>query len=998
MKSAEEKEERIIKCIMNAERKMDNYRYMVLEHGNNLYKYNHALFENMKRFMDCSWEINLINGTVIMLYETIFPEMVGKAYDYDEVIELFARKILYYMDRERFVRMLSQERLRSLKGEEVFEVHIENKTRLPEIYRIVLTPVIEDGGEVNCIYLSAKNIEIDLNRARQIEEDKRAIYFAMGVNYPCIMHIDLTENSCDAYVNEEIELEIPVHGSYDNAFEMIRGHFSKECEQEYAQQFAEKFNRGELTRHFCQSNELVEAEIYRKSSLGEHWLSIKAMRVSEMKSDEMIIVLMMAVIDTQKENERLSNLALQKSNEHLKRTLSKEEQYRQAIISGALLVYNINVSQNAIEDEIFQTVGEKRVPILALFGLQAPCSFDEFSEAWCRKNVAVDDQEAFRNIYNRDYLMNAFERGEVEIIHEFRTKAGRGIPILMRQTILLVQDEETNNVIALCNAKDVTAQREQEHRAKVALEEALEGMKRANEAKSDFLSHMSHDIRTPLNAIIGMTSIAGLHLDDRDRVEDCLNKICTASNHLLALVNEVLDMSKIESGRVRLEEEAFDLSEFTDNLIDVFRESLCKKNQKLKLHVNQVEHEYVIGDSLRLQQVFMNLMSNSVKYTPEGGKISLTITEKPSRTPSVGHYEFILEDTGIGMSKEFLGKMFDPFTRAEDSRISKIQGTGLGMSIARSIVSMMGGHIYVESELNKGTKFTVSLFLKLQDKENNHKEFADQRVLRLNNESGRDWGISQILCDLGMENASVSTGKELLETLTKAHEEKKDYYAVILDTELPDTDRAQIISEVRNSLGTDAPFFILISDDWTDMEQEVKDAGVDGWVSTPLFKSKVAAVMKDVTGSRRKERKRTSPLAVMCRRDYSKYRVLLAEDNSLNAEIMQEILKLTGIQVDTVRDGREAVDRFSASEPGYYQLIFMDIQMPVMNGYEAVKAIRALERKDAADIPVVAMTANAFSEDVQEAKSAGMNDHIAKPIDPKRLAAVLEDYLREPGL
>ncbi len=974
---------------------IDNYRYMVVKHGNNLYKYNHALFENMKSFIDCSWEINLTEGTVIMLYESVFPDMVGKSCDYDGVIELYAREVVYYADRERFLRQLSRERLKTLKSEEILEVHFVGSGRLPEINRIILTPVTESDGNVNCVYLSAKNIELDLNRARQIEEDKNAIFFAMEANYPCILYVDLTSNICNAYIQEEIDLNIPIHGSYDNVFGVFREQLFDGCGQEACEEFAGKFSRRALTRHFLQTGDVVEMELFRRFPVGEHWLSIKAVKVSGNDSKKMMIVMTVSIIDIQKENERLSNLALQQSNEHLRRTLSKEEQYRQATLSGAILVYNINVSENLIEDEFFEIVDGKKIPMLAFMGMKAPCSFDEFSKAWRERNVATDDQEEFGRIYNRQYLLEAFARGEVEIMHEFLSKAGRGILIVFRQTILLIQDEETGNVIALCSVKDITVQREGERRARQALQEAYEAAKHANKAKSDFLSHMSHDMRTPLNAIIGMTAIAGMHLDERVQVENCLNKITTASEHLLALVNEVLDMSKIESGGLRLVEEKIDLSELVEHFLDMFRESINEKHHEFTMRLGQVEHEYVIGDSLRIQQVFTNLMSNAVKYTPEGGKIRLTITEKPSHTPSVGHYEFIFEDNGIGMTKEFIGKMFEPFTRAEDSRISKIQGTGLGMAITRTIVSMMGGNIRVESEPGKGSRFAVSIFLKLQNTDGiSYDDFKNLHVLVTGGTQESCDNICCVLGDMGMDSEGVCEWERASEYIAAAHEEGKDFVAVLADMQEAGTDIARWISELRARLGKDTPAVMMIVEDLNDPDLETKIWGADELIGRPLFKSKLAALFGKVVGRGRKSDRHVNPLEVMKRADYSGYRALLAEDNELNAEIIDTILKMTGLTVEMAHNGKEALDMFEASEPGYYHIVFMDIQMPVMNGYEATRAIRSLQREDAAKIPIMAMTANAFAEDVQEAKDAGMNEHIAKPIDPKHLAAVMKRWLK----
>ncbi len=424
----------------------------------------------------------------------------------------------------------------------------------------------------------------------------------------------------------------------------------------------------------------------------------------------------------------------------------------------------------------------------------------------------------------------------------------------------------TNVIYAI---RGVDAEKRKELDAKRALQEAYDVANRANAAKTDFLASMSHDIRTPMNAIIGMTTIAEANLDDKKRVEDCLAKITVSSKHLLGLINEVLDMNKIESGNLELVMEKINLAELVDNLVILSKPQIEEKNHKLSVVMKNVEHKNVIGDSMRLQQVFMNLMSNAVKYTPKGGEIKLIVSEKVTNNDRVGCYEFIFEDSGIGMSEDFLKKIFEPFTRANDSRVEKIEGTGLGMPITRNIVSMMNGDIKVESQVGKGSRFTVTIFLKRQ--------------------------------------------------------------------------------------------------------QSVGKAG-DG--------------LED-----EKERGFGDTIEDFARRSFRGKRVLLVEDNELNAEIALEILGMTDLEIEHVWDGKEALEKIENVEDGYYDIVFMDIQMPVMNGYEAARAIRALPRSYAKSVPIIAMTANAFAEDVQESKRAGMNEHVAKPLDLNQLLATLNKWL-----
>ena len=556
-------------------------------------------------------------------------------------------------------------------------------------------------------------------------------------------------------------------------------------------------------------------------------------------------------------------------------------------------------------------------------------------------------------------------------------------------------DEAVYFVVGIRNITQII---QKELETQHALQEAYDAAEAANRAKSDFLQTMSHDIRTPMNGIIGMTAIAAAHIDDKERVQDSLTKITSASRHLLALINEVLDMSKIESGKVSLTEEEFNLSDLIDNLLAMVRPQIAEHQHELNVNIQKVEHELVVGDSLHIQQAFVNLMSNAVKYTPNGGKIKLNIREIPCNQEKVGCYEFVFQDNGIGMSREYLEQIFEPFTRAEDGRINKIQGTGLGMPITRNIVKMMGGDIKVESRLNEGSTFTVTIFLKLQDTDDMAgKKFADLSVLVADDDEMSMESAVDILEDLGMQAAGVLSGEAALDHVVIHHEEGRDYNAVILDWKMPGMDGVETARAIRARIGNDIPIIILSAYDWTDIEAEARAAGVNAFISKPLFKSRMERVFEELVGDSANAETAVSPLQDLKEMDLSGYCCLLVEDNELNAEIAQEILEETGMKVEHVWDGVEAVEAVTTAEDGKYDLVLMDIQMPKMNGNDATRAIRASERKYCKTVPIVAMTANAFAEDVQAARTAGMNEHIAKPIDLKALAKILDKWVLHKG-
>ena len=544
--------------------------------------------------------------------------------------------------------------------------------------------------------------------------------------------------------------------------------------------------------------------------------------------------------------------------------------------------------------------------------------------------------------------------------------------------------------------RDISDAVRKELEAQHALQEAYDAAEAANRAKSDFLQTMSHDIRTPMNGIIGMTAIAAAHIDDKERVQDCLQKITYASRHLLALINEVLDMSKIESGEVSLTEEEFNLSDLIDNLLAMTRPQVEEREHELKVNIRDVEHEMVIGDSLHIQQAFVNLMSNAIKYTPNGGKIYLGIREIPCNQEKVGCYEFVFQDNGIGMSEDFLEHIFEPFARAEDGRISKVQGTGLGMPITRNIVNMMGGDIEIESEPNVGSTFTVTIYLKLQDAEAKEGDrFANLSVLVADDDEVSMESAVVVLEDLGMQAEGVLSGEAALDRVVCRHEERRDYNAVVLDWKMPGMDGVETARAIRHRVGDDVPIIILSAYDWTDIEEEARLAGVNAFISKPLFKSRLERVFDELLGDDEAAagNGEDSPLEGIDEMDLSAYRCLLVEDNELNAEIAVEILEESGLRVDHVWDGVEAVETMLSAEDGRYDIVLMDVQMPKMNGYDATRAIRASERQYCKSVPIVAMTANAFADDVQAARTAGMNEHIAKPIDLKALAGVLDRWV-----
>lgn len=539
---------------------------------------------------------------------------------------------------------------------------------------------------------------------------------------------------------------------------------------------------------------------------------------------------------------------------------------------------------------------------------------------------------------------------------------------------------------------DVTRERMEQARQRQVLEDACKTAQIANEAKTNFLSSMSHDIRTPMNAIIGMSVIAQANLDSPEKTQDCLTKINTASRHLLNLINEVLDMSKIESGKIDLSSEEVSLPKLIEDVMDVFRPLVGEKHQTLQVNANRVRHEKVVTDGGRLQQVLVNPLSNAIKYTPEGGTIGLRIQETPSFAKGKGQYSFVVTDSGIGMHEDFIPHLFEPFTRADDASIHNIQGTGLGMAITQNIVRMMNGTIEVKSTPGKGSQFIVAVTFDLcGEPETDDAELAGLPVLVVDDDQILCESVSEILNDLGMQCSWVLSGREAVDRVAAAHEAAADFFAVILDWIMPDIDGLETLKRIRKKVGIDMPIIIVSAYDFSEIEDKFRLAGADAFITKPLFKSKMVHTFHKFCRIDRSDAR--SALRERSDAALDGKKLLLAEDNELNREIAVELLETHGLLIDTAENGSIAVNKFEASAPGEYAGILMDIQMPVMDGYKATKMIRSLEREDARTIPILALTANAFASDIGKAHSAGMNDHIAKPIDIEILMEILRRWI-----
>jgi len=536
------------------------------------------------------------------------------------------------------------------------------------------------------------------------------------------------------------------------------------------------------------------------------------------------------------------------------------------------------------------------------------------------------------------------------------------------------------------DAENMIEQLREENRI---LREQLEEAKAANEAKEVFLSNMSHDIRTPMNAIVGMTALARKYIDEKSRVEDALNKIETASGHLLNLINDVLDMSQINSGRLKLAENEFSLSDLLHDIITIIQPQMEKKHHNWTFELGEIGAERFIGDSLRLRQIFVNIISNAVKYTDDGGNIRIGITEqmpeKGAGPDDICHLVFRCTDNGIGMSEEFLARVFEPFERVHNSTVSKIEGTGLGMSIVRKIVDAMQGGIEITSRQGSGTDVVITIPLRYEEEKVNTSALEKSRILVLESDSRMQETYRRYFEEYKIRYTIVSSAASALSELTQAGVGNDPFHAVLIGKDENDGSIFEIASYLKDSF-PELVRILVSADHWPEIEYRALRSGIQHFIPTPFFRK---SLLNGINDALLEQDSQTGGHGQAATPDLQGRHILLAEDNLINTEIAREILESTGASVDTAENGRIAADLYLASGESWYDLILMDIQMPVMDGYEACRLIRHAGRSDSDTIAIYAMTANTFAEDISKARQAGMNGHIAKPIDIQTLMHVL---------
>lgn len=618
-------------------------------------------------------------------------------------------------------------------------------------------------------------------------------------------------------------------------------------------------------------------------------------------------------------------------------------------------------------------------------------SFKDSMEQYIQEFVYEEDAEMLRQSFSGENLKKELSEKKTYYVN-FRTLRGGEMKYFQLKVVRAGVWGAVHGIVLGLRSVDEEIRNEMEK--KNLLQDALLQANRASKAKSVFLSNMSHDIRTPMNAIVGFTALAITHIDRPDQVEEYLKKIMTSGNHLLSLINDVLDMSRIESGKMHLDEKPCSLPDILHGLRSIVQSDIHAKQLELYIDTVDVLDEDIYCDKLRLNQVLLNLLSNAVKYTPPGGIISMRVMEKARASAEYANYEFHIKDTGIGMSAEFVSHIFEPFEREKNSTISGIQGTGLGMAITKNIVDMMNGSIEVKSEQGVGTEFVVSFTFRLHSgakRPQNIPELKNCRALVVDDDFNTCDSVSYMLGQIGMRAEWTMSGKEAVLRTRQAVMRGDDYCVYIIDWMLPDMNGVEVTRRIRKETGGNVPVIVLTAYDWSDIEEEAKEAGVTAFCSKPLFFSELRSCLYSIVNTEEEEPPEPDNIK---RPELRTGRILLAEDNELNQEIAEAILGDAGFEVEIAENGQIALEMLKDAEPEYFQLVLMDVQMPVMNGYEATREIRSLEDPKIANIPILAMTANAFEEDKQAALRCGMNGHIAKPIDIDILFGTLKQILK----
>ncbi len=835
------------------------------------------------------------------------------------------------------------------------------------------------------IYIILLLIKAKKERKILEEENREMGYVINGVNtlFSIFVMVDFDKNTYQFLAGTKPEEDkIAIKGEYDDFSQSLCSYITEESER---QKFSEVFDINNIIKVMENADSFYyEYNVQRDGKAEWESLNVICLERDEIDNNASKVLFIRKNTTKVKENELRIQAEISLANR-------KERQYRIAITSNSICTYDFNLTKDLVENEIIYSINGVEEYILEKSGLSIPCKASEWFEKW-KDFVAEESLKDYSETVNIKNLKKCFEQGIAEVNVEYWIEVPMEEKICQRQSFIMTRDDVTGDIMVMVVTKEITEQVKKQAEQTEALQDALMQAQHANKAKTTFLSNMSHDIRTPMNAIIGFTTIAVSHMDNKDQVRECLQKVLSSSNHLLSLINDILDMSRIESGKVQINEQECNISEIIHNLLNIIQPQVKAKQLELFIDTFNVKNEDIVADSLKLNQVFINLLGNAVKYTPAGGTVIFRIMQNVTFRHGYGDFTFIIKDNGIGMSEDFVKHIFEPFEREVSTTKSGIQGTGLGMAITKNIVEMMNGEITVNSELGKGSEFIINLTLKLQDIEKDEEQIRELNGLKalvIDDDFNTCDSVSKMLKEIGMRSEWTTSGKEAVYRAKSAYNDGDPYHTFIIDWQMPEMNGIAVAKKIRKVVGEDAPIIILTAYDWADIEEEATDAGITAFCAKPLFMSDLKSALFVANNLVAKE----DEIADWTLADFNGKRILLVEDIEMNREIVEAILSEIGILVESAPDGTDAVSMMKKADEYYYDAILMDVQMPIMNGYEATKNIRALKRKDVKTIPIIAMTANAMEEDKEEALKSGMNAHLAKPFNVDDFIAILGKFL-----
>ena len=913
-------------------------------------------------------------------------EKENQRFSYGETSVAYVAKRIHPDDKEQQKKMISLEHLQE---------HFKDHNELTGSYRVLVDGVVHHFSYVfyklanlNSVVAGFRNIDDIIERhtaeerhQREVEQayqnrlkEQLMIFNSLSSNFRNVYFADLNEETARILKQDSRYVDLlDLDGSEVFPFVAVLKYWiDNVVYEEDREEIRKVFELDNIKRAMAAHKELTGN--YRSLIDGEiHHFQYNLVSVSE---DGVKAVLGYQNIDEIVEQ----HIAQEKKERELMEARNREARERAEVISSLSTIYS-TIFRAEIDTHNYEVLNSVSL-MDDLAGVDG--NFDEVKEEIITAFMAPEMRDQMREFLDLNTLAARLKNVKT-VSTEYRNPEGRWF---QARFITKRRDKAGNVKEVLYVARDCTDEKMQELEQQNQLTNALAAAQQASKAKSTFLNSMSHDIRTPMNAIIGFTALAQTHINDQEQVQDYLAKISTSSTHLLSLINDILDMSRIESGTVKLDEKPVHIPDILHDLRTMIQGLVSSKNLNLYIDTQDVMHEDVITDKLRLNQVLINIVGNAIEFTPPGGDIIIRLLEKPCEMKNHATYVFSVKDNGIGMSEKFLEHIFESFSREYSTTVSGIQGTGLGMAITKNIVDMMGGTITVDSVEGRGSLFTVTLNIRLTNVAVQNEpipELLGARALVVDDDLDTCRNVSKMLRDIKMRPDWTASGREAIVRAQDAAEMKDEYKVYIIDYLMPDMNGIETIRRIRRVISEEASIIVLTAYDWADIEYEAREAGVKAFVSKPLFMSELRNAL---TQTKEENLGAQEGKEVY---DYSGKHVLLVEDNELNREIATAILEEAGIKVDSASDGTEAVDIMYKADDDEYDLIFMDIQMPKMDGYTATHEIRTFANNKKANIPIVAMTANAFDEDKKKSLEAGMNGHIAKPISIEQIAKVLDD-------